>query len=174
MRLPPRARQLAATITRLRRSQPIVPTEKRAVPRMDSADRPPIKVYRATKWRSTCGIRSRAGSGVGALLIDVHRDCILRASVLMWPSWLCDLQPIGAENPALSRSGTPHNSFLADSNRPGVAGTRVTGTTNAGAGVDRQIRASLWPNVGVDGRVSSNLVQGGQCIDGLPSGSVTR
>jgi len=80
VRRPSRARQLAATITRLRRSQPIVSTEKRAVPRMGSADRPPIKVYHATKWRSICGIRSRAGSGVGALLIDVHRDCILRAS----------------------------------------------------------------------------------------------
>ena len=106
--------------------------------------------------------------------VSSDRYVVDHITVLMWPSWLCGPQPIGAENPALSRSGTPHNSVLADSNRPGVAGTCVTGTANEGAGVDRQIRASLWPNLGVNGRVSSNLVQGGHCIDGLPSGSVTR
>jgi len=52
---------------------------------------------------------------------------VLRASVLMWPRRLCGLQPVDAQDSALSRSGTPHNFFLVDSNRPGMAGAHVPG-----------------------------------------------
>ena len=59
---------------------------------------------------------------------------ILRASVLMWPRRLCGLQPVDAEDSALSLSRTPHNSGLADSNRPGLARARVTGDDDRGPG----------------------------------------
>ena len=71
---------------------------------------------------------------------------LFQFSGLMWPSWLCGLQPVDAQDSALSRSGTPHNFFLVDSNRPGMAGHVSLATTNVGAGVDRQIRASSWAN----------------------------
>ena len=64
----------------------------------------------------------------------------------MWPSWLCGLQPIDAQDLALSRSGTPHNHLLTDSKRLGVAGARGVATTNMDAGVDRQIPAKSWAN----------------------------
>src|SRR5262249_5291135 len=59
----------------------------------------------------------------------------------MWPSQLCGLQPVEAQNSALSRSGTPHNPLLAEAMRPG----RVSlATTNLDAGVDRQNPAGSW------------------------------
>ena len=64
----------------------------------------------------------------------------------MWPSSLCGLQPIDAQDPALSRSGTPQNHLLTDSKRLGVAGARGVATTNMDAGVDRQIPAKSWAN----------------------------
>ena len=54
--------------------------------------------------------------------------------VLMWPSQLCGLQPVDAEDSALSRFGTPHNLVLADWNRPGMAGVRDTGDDQRGRG----------------------------------------
>jgi hypothetical protein len=97
---------------------------------MGSADRPPIKVCHATKRRSICGIRSRAGSGVGALLIDVHRDCILRASVRRHRSHLerssrhgmtrIGLRPLIYAyhlRPVVSRSGVPAHDRSPDPGR---------------------------------------------------------
>ena len=52
--------------------------------------------------------------------------------VLMWPSQLCGLPPVDAQNSALSRSGTPHNPRLTDAKRPGVAGARVSGDDEPG------------------------------------------
>ena len=45
----------------------------------------------------------------------------------MWPSELCGLQPVDAQNSAHSRSRAPHNPLLTDAKCLGVAGTRVSG-----------------------------------------------
>ena len=71
---------------------------------------------------------------------------VAEPTAVMWPSWLCGLQPIDAQDLALSRSGTPHNHLLTDSKRLGVAGARGVATTNIDAGVDRQIPAKSWAN----------------------------
>src|SRR5262245_9590872 len=76
--------------------------------------------------------------------------------------------------PAFSPSGMPPHSFLADWNGPGVGGTRVTGTTDLGPGADGKIRASSEAKLGVDGRVSGHLVEGGRRVESRPSGSGTR
>ena len=100
---------------------------------MGSADRPPIKVYHATKWRSICGIRSRAGSSVGALLIDVYRDCILCASVRRPKQFgakhqTCPHVDVGGRGPA----GV--HRLVID-----VRG-RLTGSLGSGEGVGREVQ----------------------------------
>ena len=85
------------------------------------------------------GVRSGTGSSPRAIPVA-------EPATIMWPSWLCGLQPIDAQDLALSRSGTPHNHLLTDSKRLGVAGARGVATTNIDAGVDRQIPAKSWAN----------------------------
>src|SRR5262249_6049069 len=87
----------------------------------------------------------------------------------MWPSWLCGLPPVEAKDSALSRLGTPHNLFLADSDRPVLAGARDTGDDRRECGSDRPIRTSLRDTCGVDGPASGNAVEGGRELGGLRS-----
>jgi hypothetical protein len=63
---------------------------------------------------------------------------------LMWPSQLCGRHAVDAGDSALSRSGTPPNSCLADSGRPATAAARVPGGDQRGYGVDRQITVNSW------------------------------
>ena len=86
------------------------------------------------------------GGGCRATFFNYRRYLLQKITAVMWPSWLCGLQPIDAQDPALSRSGTPHNHLLTDSKRLVVAGARGVATTNMDAGVDRQIPAKSWAN----------------------------
>jgi hypothetical protein len=61
----------------------------------------------------------------GTRLVIVNPLSLLRRSPLVDRRGC--LQPVDAGDSALPRSGTPHNPFLAASNRPGGAGARIAG-----------------------------------------------